>query len=125
MSAAYLAPTLSTMNIRAHHIVRTFGVTLAAGALALASSVSAHAATQWELIGGEHIFLVSPSVPDGTCLMQGGRFTDEPGSRVSTLLFDDAFCTQGAAHQCRTTVPVGPDVGHLRLNATTCSWTVQ
>lgn len=110
---------------RARRITRAFGVTLAASALTLASSVPAHAATQWELIGASYVFLVSTSFPDGVCLMRGGQFTDEPGSRVSTLLFGDPSCTAGGGTQCKTTVPVSPDVGHLRFNATTCNWVVQ
>lgn len=105
--------------------MRNLGITLVAGTLALASSVSAHAATtRWELTSGtRYIWLTSPEFPKGACIPSGGWHSAEPGSRISTVLFEAMNnCSYGAGTQCRSTVPSNPSIGYLRFDANTCEW---
>lgn len=113
-------------HTRAHRIVRTFGITLAAGALTLASGASAQAATtHWQLTSdsGRFVWLTSPEFPKCACIPTGGWHAAEQGVRVSTVLFERIDgCTAGAGKQCSTTVPSSPSIGYLRFDADTCEW---
>lgn len=112
------------MNIHTHTrcITRTFGITLVAGALAVASAVTAQAAVNWELVGGQQIWLTNDN--KGACVQSGSWFTAQPGAQINTLVFhNNGRCTDGAGQQCRSTVPAGPSMGYWRFDATTCKWT--
>lgn len=104
-------------------VIATAGLILAtAVGLAVAGISPASAAdARWELRAPAYAWVVSPSVPDGECLPSGTILTDDAGAAISTLLFPDSTCTDGAGQQCRSSVQ-SVEIGYLVFDASSCQW---